>query len=115
MTLDRVNDERTVYLIHEHDAEPPAVLSSWIEQNYVALFENELEGWYVDESLWPKKRATASLYIAVSGVVRWLSDSRDPPAHRPHKQDRDRRKHLLNLFHIKSGLIGQVQSDLLSD
>ena len=24
--------------------------------NYEALFENELEGWYTDESLWPKKR-----------------------------------------------------------
>ena len=56
ITLDRVNEERTVYLIHEDDVDPPEVLSSWIEQNFLALFENELEGWYVDESLWPKKR-----------------------------------------------------------
>jgi len=56
VSLDRVNEERTVYLIHEDDVDPPEVLSSWIEQNFLALFENELEGWYVDESLWPKKR-----------------------------------------------------------
>ena len=56
LTLDRVNEDRTVYLIHEDDADPPTILSSWIEHNFLALFENELEGWYVDESLWPKKR-----------------------------------------------------------
>ena len=56
ITLDRVNEERTVYLIHDDDVDPPEVLSSWIEQNFLALFENELEGWYVDESLWPEKR-----------------------------------------------------------
>ena len=36
--------------------DPPEVLSSWIEKNFLALFENELEGWYVDESFWPKMR-----------------------------------------------------------
>ena len=56
ITLDSVNEERTVYLIHEDDVDPPAVLLSWIEQNFLTLFENELEGWYVDESLWPKQR-----------------------------------------------------------
>ena len=40
ITLDRVNEERTVYLIHEDDVDPPEVLSSWIEQNFLALFES---------------------------------------------------------------------------
>jgi hypothetical protein len=56
ITLDVVNDGRTVYLVHEDDVDPPEVLSSWIEQNFLALFENELDGWYADESLWLKKR-----------------------------------------------------------
>ncbi len=53
MTPERVNNERIVYLISDEDAEN---LEGWISENYETLFENELEGWYTDESLWPQKR-----------------------------------------------------------
>ena len=56
ITLESANEERAVYLISDEDADTPAILERWIELNFAALFENELEGWYVDETLWPKKR-----------------------------------------------------------
>jgi hypothetical protein len=56
ITIDSVNDDRTVYLIREEDADTPDILNKWIKMNYKNLFENELEGWYTDESLWPPKR-----------------------------------------------------------
>ena len=54
--LDAVNSERTVYLVHEDVADSPDGLSEWIKANYKALFEIELESWYVDPSLWPKEQ-----------------------------------------------------------
>jgi len=56
ITIDSVNAERTVYLIRDEDADSPDILNHWIQLNYKTVFENELEGWYVDESLWPKDR-----------------------------------------------------------
>lgn len=53
ISLEEANLERTVYLIHENDAEN---LDQWIKLNFSQLFESELEDWYTDESLWPKKR-----------------------------------------------------------
>ena len=46
--------EKTAYLIpsFEDDAEAEAIL----EQNFADIFERELEGWHIDESVWPKKR-----------------------------------------------------------
>jgi len=52
-TIEEVNEDCTVYLIREDDAEK---LEEWISLNFKALFESELEDWYTDESLWPKKR-----------------------------------------------------------
>ena len=54
ITLDMVNEDRTVYLISEEDGEN---LERWISLNYKVLFENELEDWITDESYWPKKRS----------------------------------------------------------
>jgi hypothetical protein len=64
MTLEMANDDRTVYLISDRDAENIEV---WIRKNYSTLFEDELEGWYSDEALWPKKRdfKTFSEWFAV--------------------------------------------------
>ena len=59
ITLEQVNNERTVYLIRDEDADAPDILKQWIKLNYKTLFESELEGWYVDESLWPQKRTLA--------------------------------------------------------
>ncbi len=53
ITLERVNQDRTIYLIYEDDAEN---LEEWISLNFMQLFESELEDWYTDESLWPKNR-----------------------------------------------------------
>ncbi|MEA3392583.1 MAG: hypothetical protein U9Q91_06350 [Candidatus Marinimicrobia bacterium] len=53
ITIESVNQDRTVYLILEDDAEK---LDEWISLNFKQLFESELEDWYTDELLWPKKR-----------------------------------------------------------
>ncbi len=57
VTAESVNDERTVYLIGNEDAESDSTLRDWIERNYKVLFEAELEGWYTDPALWPKNRS----------------------------------------------------------
>ena len=53
ITLENANEDRTVYLITDADAEN---IEKWIRANFKTLFESELEGWYTDETLWPKKR-----------------------------------------------------------
>ena len=53
VSLASANEERTVYLVSDGEAEN---IDRWIRANYGVLFESELEGWYTDESLWPKKR-----------------------------------------------------------
>ncbi len=62
ITLKSVNEDRTVYLIREEDADTPDNLKEWIELNYEVLFEHELDGWYTDENLWPKKRTLNLFY-----------------------------------------------------
>jgi hypothetical protein len=56
LTLAEVNEERTVYLISDEDAESKSRVERWIRKNYERLFEEELEGWYTDPDLWPKDR-----------------------------------------------------------
>ena len=51
-----MNDDRTVYLISDEDGDSTDAVERWIKRNYKVLFEVELEGWYTDEALWPKKR-----------------------------------------------------------
>lgn len=53
VSLASANEERTVYLVSDGEAEN---IDRWIRENHGVLFESELEGWYTDESLWPKKR-----------------------------------------------------------
>ena len=53
LTLAEVNEESTVYLITEEDGDN---VNQWLANNYNTLFENELESWYADTTLWPKKR-----------------------------------------------------------
>ncbi len=59
ISLASVNEDRTVYLIRDQDADDPETVAEWIALNYEALFESELEGWYTDEDLWPKNRNLA--------------------------------------------------------
>jgi hypothetical protein len=51
VTLRDANEDRTVYLIREDDAEK---IEEWIALHFKVPFESELEGWYTDESLWPQ-------------------------------------------------------------
>ncbi|OGQ97986.1 MAG: hypothetical protein A2521_03340 [Deltaproteobacteria bacterium RIFOXYD12_FULL_57_12] len=52
-SLAEVNEDRTVYLIDDLEAEN---LEEWVALNCANLFESELEDWYTDESLWPQNR-----------------------------------------------------------
>ncbi|MBF0266465.1 MAG: hypothetical protein HQL46_14465 [Gammaproteobacteria bacterium] len=52
---DTLNDGATIYLISEGDAESEDNVEKWIKNNFKPLFESELEGWFADETLWPKK------------------------------------------------------------
>lgn len=52
-SAEQANKDKTVYLIDDREAEN---LEEYISLNYAALFENELEGWYTDETLWPENR-----------------------------------------------------------
>ena len=56
ITLKEVNEERTVYLISDKDAEAPENVEQWLKWNYENIFESELESWYTDEKLWPENR-----------------------------------------------------------
>lgn len=53
VTLEQVNEDRTVYLISDEDAED---IGEWLLENFETLFEDELEGWYRDENTWPQQR-----------------------------------------------------------
>ena len=56
ISLESVNEENTIYLISNQDADSSTILRKWLNLNYKALFESELEEWYTDEKLWPEKR-----------------------------------------------------------
>lgn len=53
VTLESVNTDRTVYLVSNEDAD---VYDQWIDINFQELFENELDEWFSDTSLWPQDR-----------------------------------------------------------
>ncbi|HBI13913.1 MAG TPA: hypothetical protein DDY20_00030 [Desulfobulbaceae bacterium] len=53
ISMEEANQDSTVYLIDEEVAEN---LEEWIAMNYQTLFDIELEGWSMDESLWPQNR-----------------------------------------------------------
>lgn len=55
LKLDDLNNEPTIYLIPEQEVNPDA----WLEENSSILFEEELGGWYTDETRWPKDRSYA--------------------------------------------------------
>lgn len=57
ITIESANEEQTVYLIKDRDADTPADVEKWIKFNYDALFESELDGWLTDEELWPKNQS----------------------------------------------------------
>ena len=66
VSLESVNEERTVYLISEADSDGPEAVEKWVKLNWKNLFESELEGWYTDPDLWPEKLSLALFYKWVS-------------------------------------------------
>ncbi len=61
VTLDEVNEDQVVYLIREEELESSVGAEKWVKENFRALFENELNAWYTDPSLWPS-RLTYTLF-----------------------------------------------------
>jgi len=53
ISTEKANEDQTVYLITDEDGEN---IEQWISLNFKIIFENELEDWYNDKSLWPKNR-----------------------------------------------------------
>lgn len=53
LTLDKLTEESTAYLISEQDMDADA----WLNYNFNTIFEIELDGWCGDPSLWPKDRS----------------------------------------------------------
>ncbi len=53
ITIAEANEDRTVYLIDDAEAE---FVDEWIDLNFGQIFESELEDWYADPALWPKDR-----------------------------------------------------------
>ena len=53
MTMESINEDNNVYLIEDKYAEN---FESWLKRNFKTIFENELNDWYVDPTLWPEKR-----------------------------------------------------------
>ena len=51
--LEDANDDSPAYLIHDYACEE---FDSWLEANYIVLFENLLNEWYTDPALWPQER-----------------------------------------------------------
>ena len=53
ITLEFANEDCPVFLIHDSAYED---MEGWLEQCYGYIFEEVLEQWYVDASLWPQDR-----------------------------------------------------------
>ena len=54
VNLEDANDDSPAYLIHDYACEE---FDSWLEVNYIVLFENLLNEWYTDPALWPQDRS----------------------------------------------------------
>ena len=53
LTLKELIADTTAYLIPEQEADAEA----WLKRHFKTIFENELNGWYTDPSLWPADRS----------------------------------------------------------
>lgn len=54
LTLDMINRDRQVYLIHEDELDD---IRGWIEMNWDLLLEDELLVWDPEEEYWPEVRS----------------------------------------------------------
>jgi hypothetical protein len=57
ITVQQVNEERTVYLISDSAGEDERTWERWLRRHYAKLFEMELNEWYTIPALWPSKRS----------------------------------------------------------
>jgi len=57
ISLDNANKDRKVFLVDESVADDLVNVTHWLKLNWERLFEEELESWYIDESLWVEKRS----------------------------------------------------------
>lgn len=62
LTLDMLNEERTVYLVSDDDAES---VDEWIEENYMNLLDFELSGHFPDDEISPEP-------FSVEDFLRWF-------------------------------------------
>jgi hypothetical protein len=53
LTLKELIADTTAYLIPEQEADAEA----WLKRHFKTIFENKLNGWCTDPSLWPKDRS----------------------------------------------------------
>jgi hypothetical protein len=51
---DELSSESSVYLIQLFDEKEQ--IENWLKRSFGDLFEDQLNGWYTDESMWPQKR-----------------------------------------------------------
>ena len=57
MTLDDLGDDGDAFMIPgENVVDNMQDAVKWVEKHWGMFFEHTLEGWLVDESLWPQKR-----------------------------------------------------------
>lgn len=54
---DVVRHSRTAYLVPEFGSEREGL--DWLQSHYDLIFEIELDGWYANPELWPRKRSWA--------------------------------------------------------
>jgi hypothetical protein len=54
ITAKDIREEPNIYLVNDYDMDGEK--EQLIKDNYKDIFEEELNGWITDESIWPKKR-----------------------------------------------------------
>ena len=75
VSMKELNNEPSFYLLPQWEWEDE--FGSLLRQHYTDIFEQELYGWYTDESLWPRDRSVAMFerwfHVKRSSVVVDLS------------------------------------------
>jgi hypothetical protein len=56
MTLDEVRSEVDGYLVSQEKVETTEDAQRWVYRRWEMFFDQFLNEWYTDETLWPKKR-----------------------------------------------------------
>jgi hypothetical protein len=54
VALAEANDDVSGFLIHEYAC---GELNEWLKENYLPLFEELLEEWYIEPAMWPQDRS----------------------------------------------------------